>query len=200
MGIAANQPLPGKSRRGTVFFFVGAILLLLLTAAQTRADIRFDVFVGFDGIVPEGSWFPVVFEISNDGPAFRGTVELGPANYNQSQTRTMVLELPTGTTKRFVMPVFSSSAGTYAWSARLLDEKSRVRAESANLRVRKTVQHGLPVTAALTRSPQGVPTLPEVNQRSSGYQPIIARMQPNIFPDNPIGLEGLDTLYLNPER
>ncbi|MDB6032309.1 MAG: hypothetical protein JWM16_2647 [Verrucomicrobiales bacterium] len=201
MGTAANKSLPGRSLRGTVAFLICSVLLLLLSSGQSaRAEVRFDVFLGFDGVVPDGSWFPVVFEISNDGPAFRGTVELGPANRNQSQTRTMVLELPTGTTKRFVMPVFSSTAGTAGWDARLLDEKSRVRAESANLRVRKIVQHGLPVTAAMTRSPQGVPTLPDVNQRQSGYQPIIARMQPNIFPDNPIGLEGLDTLYLNPER
>src|SRR3954467_2525478 len=196
MDLAVKRPLPKGLNRCSACI----LLLLLLTVNWAQAAVRFDVFLGFDGIVPEGSWFPVVFEVYNDGPAFKGTVELSPGNYGQNQTRTMVVELPTGTLKRFVLPVFGTSANMYSWNARLLDEKERVRADAGSLRIRKTVQHGIPITAALTRSTHGMPMLPEVNPRQSGFQPIVARLQPNLFPDNPIGLEGLDNLYLNPER
>ncbi|NJN43731.1 MAG: hypothetical protein HC806_02655, partial [Anaerolineae bacterium] len=51
---------------------------------------------GYDGVVPEASWFPVIVEVKNDGPPFTALFELSPGNYNQSQTRTMMVELPTG--------------------------------------------------------------------------------------------------------
>ncbi|HUR44308.1 MAG TPA: hypothetical protein VMZ27_00435 [Candidatus Saccharimonadales bacterium] len=198
MDLAAKRPLQkGLYPRA---FFLAITLLLFLLVSTGRTAVRFDVFLGFDGIVPEGSWFPVVFEVYNDGPPFKGTVELSPGNMGQSQTRTMVVELPTGTLKRFVLPVFGTSANIYSWNARLLDEKERVRADAGMLRVRKTVQHGIPITAALTHSTRGMPIFPEVNQKQSGFQPMVARLQPNLFPDNPIGLEGLDNFYLNAER
>ena len=71
------------------------------------------MFLGYDGIVPQASWFPVVCEIKNDGPAFVGTVELDGGRCNQEQTRRAVVELPTGTLKRFVIPVFSG--GQRVW-------------------------------------------------------------------------------------
>ena len=79
-------------------------------ALSSRAVIQFDVFLGYDGIVPQASWFPVVCEIKNDGPAFMGTVEVDGGQFNQDQTRRAVVELPTGTLKRFVIPVFASTA------------------------------------------------------------------------------------------
>ncbi|HPC62342.1 MAG TPA: hypothetical protein PKX23_16900, partial [Verrucomicrobiota bacterium] len=83
-----------------------------------RAAIQFDAFLGYDGIVPEACWFPVVFEIKNDGPGFNATVELSPGNLNQGQTYRVKVELPTGTGKRLVVPVFSSTRGFASWDAR----------------------------------------------------------------------------------
>ena len=62
-----------------------------------------------DGIVPEAGWFPVTFEVANDGPGFTGIVELSPGGFNQGQQRRLAIELPTGTTKRFVIPAFAAS-------------------------------------------------------------------------------------------
>ncbi len=81
------------------------LLALCGGAESARAALQFDVFLGYDGIVPEASWFPMVCEVKNDGPTFTGTVEL--TSDNQSQTRRMTVELPTGTLKRLVLPVFS---------------------------------------------------------------------------------------------
>ena len=83
--------------------------------------------MGFDGVIPEASWFPVVCEIKNDGPAFNGVVEVEPAGYNQGQKRRLALELPTGTLKRVVIPAFSATRGSSSWDVRLLDDRGKVR-------------------------------------------------------------------------
>ena len=163
------------------------------------AAVRFDVFLGHDGIVPEFSWFPATFEIYNDGPPFTGMVELSP-NQSQGQTRFMVVELPTGTLKRFSIPAYSSSRYGSGWSARLLDGKGRVRAETQGRQVRKNNSFQVPLSAAVTRTGTGLPILPEVKKPLQELQPAVARLQPALFPDNPIVLEGLHTIYLNSEK
>ena len=85
-----------------------AILLAISLALPARGAVRFDVFPGYDGIVPEGSWFPFVFEISNDGPTFNGVVRVAASQYDQAGSRLMPVELPTGTLKRLSLPVFAS--------------------------------------------------------------------------------------------
>src|SRR5579859_2730185 len=72
-------------------------LLALGCAGTALGAIQFDVFLGYDGIIPEASWFPVVFEIKNDGPTFAGTVELQGGQLNPDQGARTVVELPTGT-------------------------------------------------------------------------------------------------------
>src|SRR5512138_82219 len=92
-----------------------AACLLFLVAFPCRGALQFDVFLGFDGVIPEASWFPVVCEIKNDGPAFNGVIEVEPASYNQGQKRQFALELPTGTLKRVVIPCFSATRGYSSW-------------------------------------------------------------------------------------
>ena len=43
---------------------------------------------------------------------------------------------------------------------------------------------------ALPGSFSGAPGFPEIQQPQSGWQPRVARFQPELFPDNPIALEG----------
>ncbi len=175
-------------------------LLFLIVASTGRAAQQFDVFLGYDGIVPEASWFPVVCEVKNDGPSFTGTVELsgGPYN-NQEQMLRMPVELPTGTLKRFVLPVFSSSRGS-SWDVRLLDERGKVRAEQPAMRPRKQIVRGTPLLGAVPRNAGGTPVIKEVQIATQGMQPLAARLLPSLFPDNPLVLEGLSALYLNSER
>src|SRR5437773_7275572 len=102
------------ARLGFLILLFTALTLPLFTS---RAAIQFDVFLGYEGIVPEASWFPVVCELKNDGPPFTGAIELTPGNYNQGQTRRVQVELPTGTLKRLVIPVFSTTRGYSSWDA-----------------------------------------------------------------------------------
>src|SRR5438034_2536472 len=88
--------------------FVSLLIALLLLTTNLSAAIRLDVFVGYDGILTQGGFFPVVFEVFNDGPGFKGLLELTPGQFGQGQVRQVPVELPTGTLKRIVIPVFSA--------------------------------------------------------------------------------------------
>ncbi len=174
------------------------LLLLLILCVPARAALQFDVFLGFDDIVPEASWFPLVCELKNDGPSFTGIVEVR-RQQDESQTRRVIVELPTGTLKQLVIPVFCVSAGYGSeWEARLFDERGRKRAEQLNLRPRKQIPQGTPLLGALARTASGAPVIRPV--LATGLQPVTARLLPAIFPDNPLVLEGMDCLYLNSER
>src|SRR5581483_643001 len=116
--------------RGLFQFKVIALACWLVCAGAGRvsAAIQFDVFLGYDGLIPEACWFPIVCEVKNDGPSFTGTVEV-KGGYNQDQSLLTTIELPTSTLKRFVLPVFSNGRGYATWDVRLLDERGKVRSE-----------------------------------------------------------------------
>jgi hypothetical protein len=184
---------------------VASLALLCGNGVVSRAALQFDVFLGYDGIVPEACWFPVVCEIKNDSLPFTGTVELSGGMNNPGQTVRQVVELPTGTLKRIVLPVFSTGRD-YSWDLRLLDERGHVRAEQLNERPRKQVARGTPLVGALSRTAGGTPAIQPILAQSSPptpaaeRQPPVARWQPSIFPDNPLVLEGMTCLYLNSEK
>lgn len=176
-----------------------ALALLLWVSASARAELQFDVFLGYDNVVREAAWFPVAFEVFNDGPSFNAVVELASGQMGSAQVRQVAVELPTHTRKRFVIPVFNGGGRLNVWNARLLDEKGRVRAEHPNLRGKDLVWHST-LLGALPRSFGGMPGLPPILPKQPELQPQAARLQVELFPDNPIALEGLDALYLNSEK
>jgi hypothetical protein len=198
-GISRKQMTPTAKRSLLNGFFSALIysLLVLLLSASTARAVRFDVFVGFNGAVPEGNWFPIACEVQNDGPSFNGVIEVAGA-FGASQARRIPLELTTGATKRVVIPAFSSSRYS-TWTARLLDGRGKVVAEQNVARESiRNVAWGTPFIAALSRTIGGQPILPQPKNKNQPEQvPIVTRLQTALFPDNPIALEGLGTLYLN---
>ncbi len=191
--VSNRRALLAKARLGLVFLFLfGAIGL-------ARAALQFDVFLGYDGMVPEACWFPVVCEVKNDGPSFTGRVEIKTSN-SQDPALFTTVELPTGTLKRFVLPVFSTGRGYSSWDVRLLDEKGRLRSEQLGLRARRALATGTPLLGAVPRTPAGTPVIKPIPAQVSELQPAAARMLPSLFPDNPLVLEGMGSLYLNSER
>lgn len=177
-----------------------SLAIILLIAFQSRAALQFDVFLGYDGIVPEASWFPVVCEVKNDGPTFTGVIEVNGGNWNPGQTRRIFVELPTGTLKRLTIPVFSSARYQSSWDVRLIDEQGRARAEQLGVRPRLQLASGVPLVGALPRSATGMPQLRKIKAQDPDLQPSTARLQTSLLPDNPIVYEGMDTIYLNSER
>lgn len=188
--------------RLAVFRLLFPVVLAAFLSGQAYGAIQFDVFLGYDGVVPQGAWFPVVCEIKNDEPTFKAVIEFVPNQFSQNQVRRVNLELPTGTLKRVIIPVFSPSR--YAnWTARLLDDRGKIRAEKVNFSANKTVADDVPLMAAICRSIAGSPTFPNIKAKDrSDFQPVTARYQSTLlpyFPDHPIALDGLSVLFLNPE-
>lgn len=178
------------------FLFVFFCLICI----EARAALQFDVFLGYEGLVPEASWFPAVIEVKNDGPSFTGVIEVSSGSFNASQTRRVVVELPTGTLKRLVIPVFSTARYQSSWDFRLLDERGRTRGEQQGMRPRKQLASGTLIVAALPRTPTGIPVLRTTQAAEAELQPSTARLQSSLVPDNPLVFEGMNALYLNTEK
>ena len=182
---------------------IGLALLFLAFAVAARvsaADIQFDVFVGYDGVTREASWFPVAIEVHNPGPSFNGIIELSSSQFGGEPDRRIPIELPTNTRKRLVVPMFASGGRTSGqWDARLYDTSHKLRSERGGIQVRsldwQTVMLG-----ALPRSFAGTPSFPKIKAARPELQPAVVRFQQEQFPDNPIALEGLDALYINSEK
>ena len=183
----------------TAFRFVVFAGLLSVGPARALAELRFDVFLGYDGTVREASWFPITCEIMNDGPTFTGVIEINPASYGSGQAQRFPIELPTGTLKRVVIPTFAPSRHQTPWDVQLVDNRGKVRAEVMGLRAQRQVGWETKVIGALPRTAAGTVALRSTKRNQVDIQPAAARFQPAMFPDNPLVLEALDALYLNSE-
>ena len=96
-----------------------AAALLALSAPGVQAvGLRFDVFPGYNYLVPDQGWFPITCEVQNDGPGFTAFIEVGAEQIGRGQTRRVKVDLPTGTLKRIVIPVFTAAR---AWNVGDLD-------------------------------------------------------------------------------
>ena len=178
--------------------------LLLVLVATAQAELQFDVFVGYglgasDGVVAEGNWMPVTCEIFNDGPSFNGVVELTSSQANQRYS--VPVELPTGTRKRILVPVYVSGRW-FTMEARLRDSRGKLRAQHNQLQARLIADRSSPLIGSLSRTLSGAVVLPEKPARPADNQltPAVARLSSELFPDHPMALEGLSVLYLHPAR
>jgi hypothetical protein len=164
-----------------------------------RAELQFDVFVGFDQLTREGNWFPISCEVFNDGPAFTGLVEISSGLTRGQSSRVVVVELPTNTRKRLIIPVFAASR--YGnWRVRLLDERGKERADRPGLRPKTELPADTLLAGALPRVFAGVPAIPNIRANRPDLQPTVARLDVNFFPDNSVSLEALNAIYLNSEK
>jgi len=194
-----KTPDARQNRIGNLRFLRLAALFVAFGVTTVRAALQFDVFLGYDGTVREASWFPVICEIKNDGPPFTGAVEVSSGDYGKGQTQQMPVELPTGTVKRLVIPAFAVGRYPSRGNVRLVDERGKVRAEQAALPLRRQIGWEIPLIGSLSRTASGAPLLRPILNDKAEAQPAAARLQPSIFPDNPLVLEGLDSIYLSSE-
>ena len=190
------QGFSNKTTLRWLFIF----LLLLVSTARLRAAIQFDAFVGYDSIVRDGSWFPVTFELFNDGPAMAAVIEIAPPGFGNATTYRIPIDLTSNTRKRLVVPMFGA-AGRFNgnWDARLVTADGKVRAERLGIPI-KVSTWGATLLGALPKTFSSIPVFPELKVNRPEIKPSVARLQPEQFPDNPLALEGLDALYLNSER
>lgn len=177
------------------------VLLLMLGCCAARAEVIFDVFVGYglgvsDGCVAEASWYPVTCEVQNNGPGFNGVVEIVSG---QGARRAVRLELPTGTKKRLTIPIYCGQRSRVAVDAALRNEKGKVIAEHRSLEPRMQADSQSTLVAQIPRR-HGAIILPELTRKMPQYTPGITHLKADTFPENPIALEGLNVLYLHSTR
>jgi hypothetical protein len=182
-----------------------SLLTLLALPASARAQLIFDVFAGHglglaDSTVTEASWFPVTCEIQNDGPSFNAIVELSGGQFGNGQSRRIAVELPTHTKKRFTVPVYCSGRYRVTVDARLLNEKGKVISERLGIEARTVVDWQSPLLASLSRTHSGAATFPSSDNRNTTLRPATTHLSPDLFPDNPLTLESITSIYLHSSR
>ncbi|MFL2910782.1 MAG: hypothetical protein ACJZ70_09605 [Limisphaerales bacterium] len=174
-------------------------ICIWLSCNIVNAEVRFDVFMGFSGKARNGEWFPVTVEIENDGPTFSGEIEIKPSSFNEQSIRYKI-ELPNNTRKRLSIPVFNNS--NYRWNAKLLND-GKVVSKNDNLRI-DSIPWFSKLFAAVSDQQSSGPVLPETrfknNNANRRFSPVVVNIQADIFPDNPVTLHGLSSLYLNSKR
>ncbi|RZO60554.1 MAG: hypothetical protein EVA72_02835 [Limisphaerales bacterium] len=174
-------------------------ICIWLSCNIVNAEVRFDVFMGFSGKARNGEWFPVTVEIENDGPTFSGEIEIKPNSFNEQSIRYKI-ELPNNTRKRLSIPVFNNS--NYRWNAKLLND-GKVVSKNDNLRI-DSIPWFSKLFAAVSDQQSSGPVLPETrfknNNANRRFSPVVVNIQADIFPDNPVTLHGLSSLYLNSKR
>ena len=175
------------------------LICIWLSCNIVNAEVRFDVFMGFSGKARNGEWFPVTVEIENDGPTFSGEIEIKPSSFNEQSIRYKI-ELPNNTRKRLSIPVFNNS--NYRWNAKLLND-GKVVSKNDNLRI-DSIPWFSKLFAAVSDQQSSGPVLPETrfknNNANRRFSPVVVNIQADIFPDNPVTLHGLSSLYLNSKR
>ncbi|HWD20393.1 MAG TPA: hypothetical protein VHB20_14050 [Verrucomicrobiae bacterium] len=187
---------PARPWKSMVVSVLAALFFCLVPSA--RAVLQFDVFLGFDDLVPERSWFPITCELYNDGPAFNAVIEVSAGGLNTTPLRRVPVDLPTGTRKRIFLPVFSSGN---TWDVRLVDESGKTLSEQTMQRAFKPALRGFPIIASLAHSVSGMPVFPDVITRQGAAAKFsAARLQTAFFSDNPLALEGINMLYLNSSK
>jgi hypothetical protein len=190
-----------RSQRRRLLQLLLLIPLFILSATSLRAAIQFDVYLGMDEFVPEASWFPIVCEVHNDGPAFNGTIEVSGTMSQGGYPRRVPVELPTGTRKRVTIPVFCDNAYNGEWQAVLRDANGKVREDRPNLRAKRVVNRDATLVGSLPRQlGWSLPLKAPTSSQQDNRRPVSARLLPPLFPDNPIVLEGMNALYLSSER
>src|SRR6478609_956896 len=187
----------GRARWAMRYFLIGGLLFLPVMFAQ--AELRFSVSVGYDGVARESAWLPINCELLNDGPPLAGFIEVTSGAYGKGQIQRVPIELPTGTLKRVIIPVFSAGRYQSGWDVRLVDSRGRLIEESLTTRPRQSVGWETKLIGSLSRTTAGMVTLRSIKRNQPDQQPTPVRFQSTTFPDNPLVLEGLDAIYLNSE-
>ncbi len=177
-------------------FWCLLVISLGLCLPVTQAKIQFDVFPGYEGrFARAGAWYPVAFEIFNDGPSFDGVVEVGDIQSGGYSTH-IPIELPANTKKVFTTTLYCPTSGSHLIDARLRDERGKIRDERLGQRLdvgtwESTILAGLPGAFS------GMPAFPDFGRTTEDFPLLAPRLTPEFFPDNPLALEALNSLYLN---
>ena len=185
--------------RFAVRFWLG--FTWLLVSPWLAAAPRLDAFPGYSsaGYARLGTHFPLALELQGEGPTVRGHI-LVTAGSVGSPVRYPV-ELPAGTTKRIILPLFAASPGGLTLDIQLVNEFGKTVAERRGVGVIVLAPEAVLVGTlpGLAQSSPGFPESP-ANKANSDLRPLAARMDAGLFPESALALEGLNAIYLSSRR
>ena len=170
---------------------------LLVTLSLAPAAVQINVQVGHNGIVREATWFPLQCELRNDGPPISGFIEVATMGLARGSVQRLAMELPTGTLKRVVMPVFAPTRYQTSWEVRLVNARGRTLEVAPDASARQAIGAATMLVGSLSRTAAGAVSLRPIKRNQPDAQPQVFRFVPANFPGNPLLLEGVDAIYLN---
>ena len=170
----------------------------------TRLDAapRLDAFPGYSsgGYARLGSYFPLAIELQGDGPTVTGFLAVSTPGSGGTAVR-FPMELPPNTTKRVILPLFASAGNATTIDVKLFTEAGKLVAERSGASLVTLAPESV-LVGTLPGQAQSAPIFPERpgNQANNEVRAVMVRMDPGLFPDTPVALEGLNALYLHSRR
>jgi hypothetical protein len=149
-----------------------------------------DVSVGFDGVVMNQSWAPVLVELFNDGPPVEGVIKVRASPKSRGIEYAKPVTLPTNSRKRlWLYPHVGNYDSSY--EVRLISASGRVMSETVT--PFQTVANAILVASATWSDLKLFPSSAKADDTTTLYS---ARMRQVALPDDAAGYEGLNALVL----
>ena len=169
------------------------LLVLAMLPAGVGAQLRLDVFPGWDGHGVLHRWLPVTVEISNKGAAISGFLEVRGGSPIPRRLTMTAVEIPTQTTKRLwlYVPMMDHLSEL---EVRLLDRREKPVAETPA----KLFLTSPPTRLVAESMPAGWAKMGLSNRGTAPSRPPwqSTRMLKQHLPDDPVGYDALSALHL----
>ncbi|MEM8861256.1 MAG: hypothetical protein AAGD96_23260 [Chloroflexota bacterium] len=151
-----------------------------------------DITVGFDGIIEQNSWFPVLITLANDGAPVEGELVVtfeGPSTEWRSE-----VSLPTQSRKQIELTIFSSN-DFRPLEVNLTDDSGNILLSASDNNLRRVTQEDGLIYGVVTAEPDSLEVLSKVPAGRSDV--FIAYMSIDQLTTDPLALQPLDALIFN---
>jgi hypothetical protein len=175
-----------------------AVLLALLAlpagrGAAQAAPLNMTVAAGFDGAYHRAAWFPVMVNLSNDGPDISGVLEWRyPVQPNEGTFQTPV-ELPRGARKQIRMNVLTRNFVRNG-ELRLLSDGQELLSQSVQL---DGLDQDTFLVGVISSDPALLNSLDALQNPATGVHVSVRHFGASLLPDQPEALNGLNALFLH---
>lgn len=175
------------------------LLVMLLTtlladtpaAAQQPPPVTLSVQAGYSEFYRLSHWFPVTFEVANDGPDIRVTIEWRFAGSEEVGFQ-RELDLPRGARKRLTLNMVSGELVRSA-EVRLLNGQIELLKQRVAL---EPVDIGQFMIGVLSSDPTLLNSLASM-QLDNVSSVTIAHLDPALLPEEALALNGLDAIFIH---
>ncbi|MEM9775918.1 MAG: hypothetical protein AAF902_15180 [Chloroflexota bacterium] len=161
-------------------------------AQLEREGLSMEIRAGFDGIVQEASWFPVVITLENNGAPIEGQVE---ATFGGAQTvwKTDV-SLPTQSRKQINMTVYAQDVFRSFEVSLYTDDGERILHENS-INLQAVAAHEGLIYGVVTSEQDALEVLTKV--AAGRPEARVAYVDIDEIPTDPVALQALDMLVFN---